>query len=287
MTHRSPLRVRHIDFEFGDDIPFYWNPGHVPWGNMVNMIALAAPGFERYFIRAIRESIPRITDPELAAEAADFCKQEAQHSKHHQSHMRVLTRAHPGLEAVFDEVRVSYEKLYDEAPIEFHLAYSAIVEPLFGPIAKFVVDHRECLFRGAHPTISSFMLWHLLEEFEHRNSAVDIYDHVVGSYAYRMRCAPRVFAHLDAIGKMLTAGFDANVPKSPSGLLPSHVGLFHDEISVLARAALVYDLGCTLLPFHDPDGIVQPAWATQWFAAHDAGVDMRSYYGAETREGAT
>jgi hypothetical protein len=35
---------------------------------------------------------------------------------------------------------------------------------------------------------------------------------------------------------------------------------------------------CTLLPYHNPNGIAQPEWVTQWFADEAAGRDMTRYY---------
>ncbi|RXM22050.1 metal-dependent hydrolase, partial [Citrobacter sp. AAK_AS5] len=46
------LKIRKIDFQFGDDIPFQFNPNNLYWSNFVNYISLIGPAFERYFIRA-------------------------------------------------------------------------------------------------------------------------------------------------------------------------------------------------------------------------------------------
>lgn len=278
MKKRHPLKVRQIDFDFGNSVPFYWNTQNVPWGNFVNVITLAAPGFERYFIRAIREAMPRINDPVMAEEADLFCKQEAQHSKLHMNHLKALTAAHPGLEKIAAQVRESYQRIYEEESMEFHLAYAAIVELCFGPIAKYVIENRDYLFKGSNPTIASFMIWHFLEEFEHRNAAIDVYNHVVGSYWYRMKCVPGVFKHLMEIGTLMIEGMNEQVPETYNGFQARDVNIFHKEIPLIRKLSLVYDLVCTLLPYHKPDNIKQPEWAKQWFADEEAGVDMRAYY---------
>jgi predicted metal-dependent hydrolase len=278
MNQSSSLKIREIDFTFDENIPFHWNPNQVLLGNFVNMVTLAVPAFEGHCIRATRLVMPDIKDPALAREAELFCIQEAQHSKQHIDHLKVLTKAHPGLENVYIDVTKSYQNLYDSQSTEFNLAYAALVELCFGPIAKFVVENRECLFRGADPTISSFMLWHLIEEFEHRNAAFDIYNHVVGSYWFRLKTLPRALKHLVEVGMILVNGLNQHGPKSAEGILPGDVSLFHKEIPIRKRLGLAYELACTLLPFHNPNNMKQPEWVTQWFKDEEAGIDMRTYY---------
>src|SRR6478752_3349984 len=91
------LKVRQIDFQFSDAIPFQCNPNNPYWSNFVNFITLIAPGFERYFIKAIRQVMPQIRNPAVKADADLFCQQEAQHSRQHLAHMKVLSAYYPGL----------------------------------------------------------------------------------------------------------------------------------------------------------------------------------------------
>ena len=37
-----------------------------------------------------------------------------------------------------------------------------------------------------HPVVGDLMSWHLIEELEHRTVAFDVYDHICGSYPYRL-----------------------------------------------------------------------------------------------------
>jgi predicted metal-dependent hydrolase len=273
-----PLRVRQIDFQFGEGIPFQSNPINPHWSNFVNFITLIAPGFERYFIKAIRQVMPQIREPAVRADAELFCQQEAQHSRQHLAHMRVLSAYYPGLDDVRREVTASYERLFERESMEFHLSYAASVELCFGPLASFLVTHRDALFKGGDPTIASFMLWHLVEEFEHRNSAIDVYNDVVGSHWYRVKSAISVAAHLAEIAKIVRDGFERHVPAGSYVVSPGDVTKLFKGIPVWNQLCLGGNLVCTLLPYHNPDGITQPAWATQWFVDEAAGKDMTQYY---------
>ncbi|NRB36917.1 MAG: metal-dependent hydrolase [Pseudomonadales bacterium] len=274
----SDLKVRKIDFQFPDDIAFQWNPGNPYWGNFVNYATVIAPAFERYFIKATRAAMGRISSPAVALDADLFCQQEAQHSKHHLAHLAMLSRKYPELEQVRRDVLSSYEHLFEKESEDFHLAYSAVIELCFGPLAKFVVENRDSLFVDADSRIASFILWHLVEEFEHRNAAIDIYNDVVGSYWYRLKSAPKVIYHIFTIDKIVRQGFKDHVPHEPGKVGPSESILCISKTPLIQQLKLLYELCCTFLPYHNPNNIQQPEWVTQWFKDEAAGVDMRAYY---------
>lgn len=273
-----PLKVRQIDFQFSDNIPFQCNPHNPHWSNFVNFITLIAPGFERYFIKAIRQVMPQIKDPAVKADADLFCQQEAQHSRQHLAHMKVLSAHYPGLDDVRRDVTASYERLFERESMAFHLSYAASVELCFGPLASFLVTHRDALFKGGDPTIASFMLWHLVEEFEHRNSAIDVYNDVVGSHLFRVKSAIGVARHLAEIAKIVRDGFDKHVPPGTLTVPPGDVTKLFQGIPLWDQLRLGGNLFCTLLPYHNPNGIQQPDWVTQWFADEATGKDMTTYY---------
>jgi predicted metal-dependent hydrolase len=275
----SQLKVRKINFTFEDDMPFQSCPGNPYWGNFINLITMIGPGFERYFIKAIREAMPRIKNPRVKADADLFCQQEAQHARAHLAHLKVLTSKYPGLDETSKAVTASYERLLASKPLQFHLGYAATVELAFGPSAKFMINHRDALFAGGDARIASFILWHLVEEFEHRNAAYDVYKDVVGSYFYRLRTAPRVAMHLAEVYRITQDGLRRHVPIGDCIVDPSLTSLeMFEHIPVSQQLNYVYELACTLLPYHKPDNIRQPQWATQWFADEAAGQDMSVYY---------
>jgi predicted metal-dependent hydrolase len=272
------LKVRQIDFRFDADIPFQCNPHNPHWSNFVNFITLIAPGFERYFIKAIRHVLPRIKDPAVRADAELFCQQEAQHSRQHLAHMAVLAKHHPALDQVRRDITASYDALFERESIEFHLAYAATVEQMFGPLASFLITHRDALFKGGDSTIASFLLWHLVEEFDHRHSAINVYSDVVGSYWFRMKSVPGVVKNLAEIAKLVRDSFEQHIPANSYAVPPGDVSRMFDGIAWWEKLSLTGNLLCTLLPYHNPDSIQQPAWATQWFADEAQGKDMTQYY---------
>jgi predicted metal-dependent hydrolase len=274
------LTVRQLDFPFHDGIPFQCNPQNPHWSNFVNFITLIAPGFERYFIKAIRQVLPTIKNPAVRADADLFCQQEAQHSRQHLAHMKVLAAHYPALDDVRREVTASYERLFARESIAFHLSYAASVELCFGPLASFLILRRDVLFKGGDATIASFLLWHLVEEFEHRNAAIDVYNDVVGSHWYRVKSVIGVAKHLAEIANIVRAGFERCIPADALAVPAGDVSKMFAGIPLWDQLCLAGNIFCTLLPYHQPDNISQPDWVTQWFADEKAGVDMCRYYNA-------
>ena len=82
----ATLEVRRIPFEFGDDVPFVWNPRNVAFSTFMNVVSVYAVAFEQMIVAAVREAIPLIADDDVAQEAKDFLRQEAQHSACHRRH---------------------------------------------------------------------------------------------------------------------------------------------------------------------------------------------------------
>lgn len=261
------IKVRKLPFEFPDDIPFWFNPTNRRASMLVNGLSLVAPAFERYFIKAIREAMPRIRTEAAREEANRFCMQEGQHAKVHAEHQNLLLRKHPELEAVRDEVNRSYDDLHRTESNDFALAYATTIELRFKPMARFLVDNRQAFFAGGDPRITAFVLWHFVEEFEHKHAMFDIYQDVVGDYRYRVKVAKRTRAHVDGLNaKVFKACAAAEPPPTDAPDLP--------RIGRISQARLAIGMLETLSPFHDPRRGRTPTWIEDWFAADAAGADL-------------
>lgn len=270
--------VRKLDFRFDEALGFQSNPGNPAFGNVSNALSIIGPCFEKYFIRAFRQAMPLVRDPHLRQQAEWFCAQEAQHSRHHFAHINALVRKYPGLKETQQAVMDSYMALLERESLDYHLAYTAILELAFGPTSKFVIEQRDAFLRHCDTTVASLVLWHLVEEFEHRNCALNMYNALVGSYWFRLKTIPSVVRHLLDVGDIMTAGFLQHVPRedNPFG---------HDNLTGLTRGIsnrellrYLYRLVLSQAPLHKPDNLRTPHWAEQWFLHERSGRDMTRYY---------
>ena len=71
---------------------------------------------------------------------------------------------------MYEDACNAYDELIDEQPIEFHAAYIANLEATFTPLFKVILDNRDSLFGGGDRRVASLMMWHFVEEIEHRSS---------------------------------------------------------------------------------------------------------------------
>ncbi len=223
--------VRTMPFSFAADIPFQWQPENPAFGIFGNILTFVAVPFERFIVSAVRQAKPRISDPDVAEEAEVFLRQEAQHANAHRKHMQALVGQYPGLEECYKSACVSYDELLETESLEFNLAYIANLEATFTPMFKVVLDHRDPLFRGADPLVTSMLTWHFVEEIEHRSSGLAICNYVTGSKWYRARHIRGTFRHVHYLSAMISRAFDEHVP--PQDRMASAV-----EVVGSRRAAL-------------------------------------------------
>lgn len=299
----TKLVVRRPQFRIDDSVPFQWQPANPAFGLFGNTFTFLAIAFERYIVKATRQAMPLFTDATVAAEADAFMQQEAQHARAHREHANAMIAQYPGLAETLAAANAAYDELFDREDLEFHLAYIANLEATFTPLFKMVFDHRGPLFAGGDERVGTLLLWHFVEEIEHRSSALVIHHHVTPDRWYRIRKARHVFEHVAAIYQLILDGFERHVPLAhrhigtsavgPNGLwlgeLSGRFPLFRRRDShpsllshVPGRAlrTMVWHLAKSQTPRHDPAHEALPNWASEWHAAYDAGADVTTYAGA-------
>lgn len=299
----TALEIRRIRFDLDGDVPFNWNAGNPAFSTYMNMVSIMAICFEKMLVSAVREAMPRMTDAAVAAEAQAFLRQEAQHANAHRQHLRALTRRHPGLQETLDEAVASYDHLTETTPLNFRLAYVADLEATFTPFFKMLLDNEATLFRPGDERVASLLMWHFVEEVEHRSSALVVYNAVVDDKLYRLRALPRVVRHLMHVTTRLFDSIDANVPLSERGVdardfapLRGLLGKVRDHGSrrdervkpalhtvpwrqKLGTAARVL---LSQTPLHDPADEPLPTFADRWFQRYNRGDDVCHWYSSQS-----
>jgi predicted metal-dependent hydrolase len=302
----TQLEVRRISFDLDPTVPFAWHPTNPEFGITMNAISLFIIGFEKYIVDAVRQAMPRITDPEVAEEADAFLRQEAVHAMAHRLHQRALLGRYPGLKGTLDAVVADYDRLFAARPLEFHLAYVADLEATFTPYFKALLDNEDEFFRPGEERVASMLLWHFTEEIEHRSSALLVYDHVVGDPWYRLRQLPAVLRHVGRVVMMTVRGFNEHVPladrlvdarailpgyqmrRHVAGLLPFLAGPVDlawpasmSPVPAGQQARAYLRLLGSQNPRHDPVHQPVPAFAGEWLARWARGEDVARWYSSQ------
>lgn len=297
----TALEVRRPKFDFTGDVPWEWNPANPQFSFFMNATSMIAICFEQMIVAAVQEAKPLIADPEVAAEATAFLRQEAQHSSTHRKHVAALIRRYPGLQHTLDAAIDSFDEVTRTTSLKFRLAYIADLEATFTPTFKMMLDHEATLFRPGDDRVASLLMWHFVEEVEHRSSALVIYDAAIGDSWYRIRALPGVFRHLTAVAALIADGVNEHVPERDRKvdartflpgyrlrqtlrqLLPRHATppTTPSAFATVPRKERLLATGRVLLsqtPFHDPTDQPLPEFADRWFERWNSGGDVTRWY---------
>ncbi|TAM10623.1 MAG: metal-dependent hydrolase [Nevskiaceae bacterium] len=259
---------RRIPFTFPDELDPRWHPRDPEFAAMVNGASLTMPYLEPFLIRTLREVVQQLDDPRLVEYGRAF---NAQEQCHYQTHRRfndlLKARRYPELVAVEQQMAASYVRL-SQRSLRTRMAYTAGFESMTAGVTQFLVDRRVALFGGADARVASFVLWHFVEETEHKCVAYDVYQAAFGG--------------------------------SLSGYLARMIGVFHGSLDVMvysmkgyrhvlrrdglwnnlrSRLHLARRLGqfcwyvlprmvCAALPGHDPRHVKDPQWVRDWIAGY-------------------
>lgn len=302
----TDLIVRKIGWEFDATVPFMWQPANPTFGLFCNAFTFIAVPFERYIVSAVRMAADQLAEnPDVAAEADGFLKQEAQHAAAHRKHMLALIDRYPDLGQCYAEACGAYDELLAQEPVEFHLAYIANLEATFTPLFKVFLDHRDLLFGGGDVRVASLMMWHFVEEIEHRSSGLILCNHINPHPWSRAKHIRRTFGHVAAVADAIAAAFDEVVPIEDRGVSTRELlsgnfltgelkhrlpirrrrndgaapTIFH-PVPTADLARMLWRLALSQTPFHDPADQPLPDWAQTWMRAYDRGADMTTFAAA-------
>lgn len=296
----TQLTIRRINFDLAADTPFLWQPDNPAFAAYCNLFSFIAVPFEKFIVQVMKQAKDHTSDPNILEEMDGFLRQEAQHANAHRRHIQVLVDQYPGLQQCYDDACSSYEKLVAEQSLHFNLAYIANLEATFTPLFKMVLDNRKSLFGAGNPTVASMMMWHFVEEIEHRSSGLVICEAITGSKFFRLKHFKDTFRHVATISKPIMRAFDEHVPEDDRKVSARAVGSSRSamfgprlpwqratetgaptmlgDVSTFSLATMMSRLGLSQLPFHRPAHQPIPKWADVWFEHYDKGNDMSQFW---------
>ncbi len=273
-TAETPSRmvVRRVPFSYRDTPSVkawsgHWNPHRPEFSHIVNAASLAMPYLEPYLIKTMRQARERITSPSLQKELDLYVAQEAMHFRQHRKFNDTLSAAgYQAISSLEEKLRSDYDALGRERSLRFNLAYAEGFESMALALGHMLIEDRVFLFGDSDPAVASLVLWHFVEEIEHKNVAFDVFAHLHGSYFWRM--VGLVYA---------TAHIFWRTGQSYRALLKED-GLWRN---MQARVRLAKILGRIIKniaprwfhiwrPSYHPSQVNDPQWARDWAKLFDA-----------------
>ena len=264
------LVVRKMPFEFPEDIDPHWNRGKPEWSHMVSGASLAMPFLEPYLIRTMRKALEKIESEELKKEVKLYMAQEGQHFQQHRRFNDILIdQGYTELLDVEAQMKKEFAEFDQKRSLKFNLAYACGFESMALGIGHWLVRDREYLFGGSDTRVASLILWHFIEEVEHKNVAFDAYQAVYGNYFYRVFGTIYATAH---VVKFSRRAYQAMLKRDGLwGSLRSRWSL----LKIITRffVNMIPPLLSACIPGHHPSQVKDPQWYQDWIATYGQDED--------------
>jgi predicted metal-dependent hydrolase len=185
----ADITVRKIRFSFDEPIDF--DVSDEMLGSMLPSLGLSMtmPYLEPYLIRTMKVAIKQITDPVLAEDARRFSQQEGHHFRNHamlndQIRGSVDDATAEALRGIEADLESDYQRFSRSKSLRFNVAYAEGFEAMTCAGALAAAEHG-AFDDGSMPG-GEIWAWHMAEEIEHRTVAFGVFEHLVGSYFYRI-----------------------------------------------------------------------------------------------------
>ncbi len=218
-----PVRHMRFDFDTARMAKYCWEDDAFSSAFILTFSALIPHG-ERLVIDAVRARRDEVTDPELKARVTGLIGQEAMHSQVHEA----FNAAYQAMGLPIDRVdRAGHWFFRKLLPAvlgkDMQLSVTCAIEHVTALMAERSFAEPELQQKLDGPA-RDFLLWHLLEECEHKSVAFDLYQSVCGNEFKRkagmvliLSSSSLVFAYALAL-LLATPGYGQGPRKTREGI---------------------------------------------------------------------
>ena len=182
------VRTRRIGFAYPPaSLDRHYVNGDLIMSHVVAVLSAMFPEGEDFFVRAVRAHAGEITDPQLKAQVAGFIGQEVTHGREHRALNERLQQMGYPTRRVDKWVRIGLARNERWFPPKVQLAMTAALEHYTAALAETLLTDERAQALLGETEVRSMLLWHALEESEHKAVAFDVFQTVVGSEKVRIR----------------------------------------------------------------------------------------------------
>lgn len=169
------ITVRKPQFEFEETAPSKWYANNRFASTLFATLSATFPAGEKFFIMAVRDTLPPDA-PQIMVEAAKaFTNQEAQHSLRHIEFNKWLESKGYDIDTyeawISDALKIGTHYLSPK----FRLAITCALEHITSILAERLIHDGDKYSKEIYECFRDFWCWHALEEEEHKAVAFDVY----------------------------------------------------------------------------------------------------------------
>ena len=195
----SSVPTREMEFDAClDDLPKHFaRDGDILGSHVLTVLSSVFPDGEDFFVRAVERVRDRIDDPELREDVEGFIGQESMHGREHRVLNERLAELGYPTRAIGAYIRKTLGFRERIQSAKFNLAVTAALEHYTATLAETLLTQPEARAQVGHDAVRHLLMWHALEESEHKAVAFDVYRAVGGTE--RMRKVAMWVVHLNFI----------------------------------------------------------------------------------------
>ena len=161
--------------------------GDLVMSHMIAHLSAVFPEGEDFFIRSVRRYADQITDPDLKDQVKGFIGQEVTHGREHRALNERLHEMGYPTRRIDQLVRRRQQAIERRFSPLTCLAITAALEHFTAVFAETLLSDERAQALLGTTEVRSMLLWHAIEESEHRAVAFDVYRAVGGDETRRIR----------------------------------------------------------------------------------------------------
>lgn len=181
------VKTRRIAFSYPTGgLDRHYVQGDLVMSHAVAVLSAMFPEGEDFFIRSVKHYQDKITDPELKKQVRGFIGQEVTHGREHRAlNDRLREMGYPTrlVDRFAHNLLIRTDRI---VPKRFQLAVTSALEHYTATVAERLLTSPEAQELLGETEVRSMLLWHALEESEHKSVAFDVYRHTGGSERLRI-----------------------------------------------------------------------------------------------------
>lgn len=183
---RQPeIKARRMDFDMSAPMKTFCVEDNSLISTFFYALSAMFPEGERFFIHSVRHYRDRVDDPLLKEQIRGFIGQEAHHGHTHEGLNDKLQSMGFPMDKIVKSMddRVAFLKKFSP---ERQLAATVAMEHFTATLAEQILQDPD-YYANIDPTLRKMLIWHAVEEIEHKAVAFDVYRKFVDNEFMRKR----------------------------------------------------------------------------------------------------
>lgn len=181
-----PMRPMRFDEWFADVPRYFAADGDIVMSHVLAVLSSVFPDGEDFFVRSVSAAKDRLTDPVLLEDVEGFIGQESMHGREHRAfndRLAELGYPTPAIGRYVQVITALRERIQGK---KANLGFTAALEHYTATLAETLLGDPEARAQIGHPAARYLLVWHALEEAEHKAVAFDVFKAVGGSERMRV-----------------------------------------------------------------------------------------------------